>query len=56
MCMVEVECIGPKVAKYQNTKIVEYRNNTGNNILDCGTFISAVLLLEIGILGLRYFY
>ena len=36
---LRIDCIGPKVPKYQNTKIVEYCNSTGNNILDCGTFI-----------------
>ena len=35
---LRIDCIRPKVPKYQNTKIVEYRNSTGNNILDCGTF------------------
>ena len=34
-----IDCIHPKVTKYQNTKLVEYRNSTGKNILDCGTFI-----------------
>ena len=51
-----IDCIGPKVAEYKNTKIEEYRNGAGNKNLDCGTFIWVVLLLEIGILGLPYFY
>ena len=52
---MRVDCIGHKVPKYQNTLIVVYRNSTGNNILDCGTFIWAVLLLETELFNIRDF-